>query len=157
MSKLVAIVKLELRVSTTSGSYAAYSCTRDHKSIAQRAHDSTKSLRTGKPKPPVDSLPPRRLAVRYRIMSALKAAGPSLKASVASLYRSFLREARRKDPNGARGTVEDIRRRFRTDAANVGRREFQRIEFMLREGHKKLKLMQMPGVTGVANRWGAKR
>ena len=90
-------------------------------------------------------------------MSALKAAGPSLRASVASLYRSFLREARRKDPNGARGTVEDIRRRFRTDAANVGRREFQRIEFMLREGHKKLKLMQMPGVTGVANRWGAKR
>ena len=90
-------------------------------------------------------------------MSALKAAGPSLKASVASLYRSFLREARRKDPNNARGTVEDIQRRFRTDAANVGRREFQRIEFMLREGHKKLKLMQMPGVTGVANRWGAKR
>ena len=90
-------------------------------------------------------------------MSALKAAGPSLKASVQSLYRSFLREARRKDPNGARGTVEDIRRRFRTDAANVGRREFQRIEFMLREGHKKLKLMQMPGVTGVANKWGAKR
>ena len=90
-------------------------------------------------------------------MSALKAAGPSLRASGASLYRSFLREARRKDPNGARGTVEDIQRRFRTDAANVGRREFQRIEFMLREGHKKLKLLRMPGVTGVANRWGAKR
>ena len=42
-------------------------------------------------------------------MSALKAAGPSLKASVASLYRSFLREARRKDPSGARGTVDDIK------------------------------------------------
>ena len=42
-------------------------------------------------------------------MSALKAAGPSLKASVASLYRSFLREARRKDPSGARGTVDELR------------------------------------------------
>ena len=90
-------------------------------------------------------------------MSALKAAGPSLRASVASLYRSFLREARRKDPNNTRGTVEDIQRRFRTDAANVGRREFQRIEFMLREGHKKLKLLRMDGVTGVGTRWGAKR
>ena len=90
-------------------------------------------------------------------MSALKAAGPSLKASVQSLYRSFLREARRKDPNGARGTVDDIKRRFRTDATNVGRREFQRIEFMLREGHKKLKLIKMDGVTAVGTRWGAKR
>ena len=90
-------------------------------------------------------------------MSALKAAGPSLKASVASLYRSFLREAKRKDPNGVRGTVDDIKRRFRTDATNVGRREFQRIEFMLREGHKKLKLIQMDGVTAVGTRWGAKR
>ena len=90
-------------------------------------------------------------------MSALKAAGPSLKASVASLYRSFLREARRKDPNNARGTVEDIQRRFRTDAQNVGRREFQRIEFMLREGHKKLKLLRMDAVTGVGTRWGAGR
>ena len=144
----------------------------------QHAQSRTKSLRTGKPKLQ-PRLPHARLGsaidsrfgrhdaaatstredttAKTRPMSALKAAGPSLKASVASLYRSFLREARRKDPNGARGTVEDIRRRFRTDAANVGRREFQRIEFMLREGHKKLKLMQMPGVTGVANRWGAKR
>ena len=123
----------------------------------QQAHNSTQPPRTGKPKPPVDSLPRRRLAVRYRIMSALKAAGPSLKASVASLYRSFLREARRKDPNGVRGTVDDIKRRFRTDATNVGRREFQRIEFMLREGHKKLKLIKMDGVTAVGTRWGAKR
>ena len=90
-------------------------------------------------------------------MSALKAAGPSLKASVASLYRSFLCEAIRMDPTGARGTVDDIKRRFRTDATNVGRREFQRIEFMLREGHKKLKLIKMDGVTAVGTRWGAKR
>ena len=90
-------------------------------------------------------------------MSALKAAGPSLKASVASLHRSFLREAKRKDPSGARGTVDDIKRRFRTDATNVGRREFQRIEFMLREGHKKLKLIKMDGATAVGTRWGAKR
>jgi len=88
-------------------------------------------------------------------MSALKAAGPSLKASVASLYRSFLRTARTKDPEGTRGTVEGVRRRFRADACGVGRREFQRIEFMMRDGHKKLKLLQMDGVMGT-QQWGAK-
>ena len=132
---------------------------RDHPSIDRsEAHDGTKLRdRQTQASPSQHSLPRRRLAVRYRIMSALKAAGPSLKASVASLYRSFLREARRKDPNGVRGTVDDIKRRFRTDATNVGRREFQRIEFMLREGHKKLKLIKMDGVTAVGTRWGAKR
>ena len=122
---------------------------------SQRGTAQQEAFATGKASPSQHSLSRRRLAVRYS-MSALKA-GPSLKASVASLYRSFLREAKRKDPTGARGTVDDIKRRFRTDATNVGRREFQRIEFMLREGHKKLKLLRMPGVTGVANRWGAKR
>ena len=143
----------------TNRATPAYSCTRGHKSIAQQAHTASKPPRIGKPKPAQASTAcrqTRRLAVRYS-MSALKAAGPSLKASVASLYRSFLREAKRKDPSGARGTVDDIKRRFRTDATNVGRREFQRIEFMLREGHKKLKLIKMDGVTAVGTRWGAKR
>ena len=119
-----------------------------------RSKRTTSTSRRGPANPSQHSLPRRRLA---HSMSALKAAGPSLKASVASLYRSFLREARRKDPSGARGTVDDIKRRFRTDATNVGRREFQRIEFMLREGHKKLKLIKMDGVTAVGTRWGAKR
>ena len=94
--------------------------------------------RTGKPKPAQPAAQTARSATQYECPAA---AGLSLKASVASLYRSFLREARRKDlVRAAAAPADHIKRRFRTDATNVGRREFQRIEFMLREGHKKLKL-----------------
>ena len=76
----------------------------------------------------------------------------TLRGSVFALYRGFLREARKKDPAGDLGLRETVVVRFREGCAAVGRREFQRIEFMVREGEKKLKLFRMPGVTNVGVR-----
>jgi succinate dehydrogenase assembly factor 1 len=85
---------------------------------------------------------------------------------VLSLYRQILREALRKDRSssddktsfvtlisGARAhntkqttstayaVVE-----FRRQAATATRSEFKKIEYMIRKGHKQVKLLQMPGV-----------
>mmetsp|Transcript_11925 Transcript_11925/g.35559 ORF Transcript_11925/g.35559 Transcript_11925/m.35559 type:complete len:82 (+) Transcript_11925:3-248(+) len=78
----------------------------------------------------------------------------TLKASVLALFRGFLREARAKDPDGALGLRRTVAGRFRAACASVSRMEFQRIEFMVREGHKKLKVFRMPGVTNVGTRGG---
>ena len=80
-------------------------------------------------------------------------------SEVLSLYRSVLRLARRKEleapvaPTGAvtGATTRAVARdRFRTAAYSVRRSEFQRIEFMLRQGHKQLKTLEMPGARGAA-------
>ena len=87
----------------------------------------------------------------------MNASKTTLRQSVWSLYRQFLRTARAKDPDGSLGLTATVKEQFRSSCDSVGRREFQRIEFMLREGHKKLKLIKMDGVTAVGTRWGAKR
>lgn len=75
------------------------------------------------------------------------AAKQTLRQTVFSLYRQFLRSARAKDADGALGLVDMVKTEFPRSCHSVGRREFQRIEYMLRDGHKQLKLLQMPGVT----------
>ena len=44
--------------------------------------------------------------------------------------------------------------RCSTDAASVRRSDFKKIEFMLRQGHKRLRLLSMPGTMAVASTAG---
>ena len=67
------------------------------------------------------------------------------------LYRGILRAAAKKDA----ATLLFAKERFRESAAAVKRSEFKRIEFLLRQGHKRLKLLSMPGVTSAASLVGA--
>jgi len=87
-------------------------------------------------------------------------ASSGLQKSVYGLYRKILREAYKKDKlleastsfsadlrTGT--TLPYARSEFRRRAWSVPRTDFQLIEFMIRQGHKDLKLMQMPGVQAV--------
>ena len=81
-----------------------------------------------------------------------------LQGDVLSLYRRLLRAAKAKDGGGgsfhgvsatageAGGTLAHTRAKFRADALSVRRSDFKKVEFMLRQGHKRLKLLAMPGV-----------
>ena len=72
-----------------------------------------------------------------------------LQMQVLSLYRSILRAASTKDAPGERASYDTAREQFREHAASVKRMEFQRIEYLIRKGHKYLKTLQMPGVDGI--------
>jgi hypothetical protein len=72
-----------------------------------------------------------------------------LQGDVLSLFRSILRVAKTKDNDGA--TMAYARAKFRADAFAITRMDFAKIEFNLRQGHKKLKLLRMPGTMGVAS------
>ncbi|KAJ1445232.1 hypothetical protein M885DRAFT_550589 [Pelagophyceae sp. CCMP2097] len=86
-------------------------------------------------------------------MSAvLAAAKPSIRGEILSLLRKFLRTAHRKDPTGASGFHATVMIKYRTSCATVKRNEFQRIEQLLRQGNKQLKLFQMPGVSNIETR-----
>ena len=74
-----------------------------------------------------------------------------LQGDVLQLYRGILRAAAKKDA----ATLLFAKERFRESAAAVKRSEFKRIEFLLRQGHKRLKLLSMPGVTSAASLVGA--
>ncbi|CAM9809240.1 unnamed protein product [Discosporangium mesarthrocarpum] len=69
-----------------------------------------------------------------------------MQKEVLSLYRKVIRAAKAKEQEGGRGTVDFARSSFREQAYSVSRSDFQTIEHMLRYGHKKLKLLSMPGV-----------
>ena len=74
-----------------------------------------------------------------------------LQADVLALYREALRLARRKEreANDASGqTYAHARERFRASAASVRRMDFQRIEFLLRQGRKQIDPLGMDGARG---------
>ncbi|GMI38135.1 hypothetical protein TeGR_g8591 [Tetraparma gracilis] len=73
-----------------------------------------------------------------------------LQKDVISLYRLVLRTARTKD------AVPYAKSRFRAEAGEVARMDFKRIEHGLRQGHKYVKLMGMPGVKLVQGTGGVK-
>ncbi|EKU20503.1 lyr family of fe s cluster biogenesis protein [Nannochloropsis gaditana CCMP526] len=78
-------------------------------------------------------------------MSPQRASG--LQKEVLSLYRRVLRAARVKDAGKIDGgTYTLARTRFREDATSVSRMDFQKIEFLIRQGHKQLKYLNMPSV-----------
>jgi hypothetical protein len=66
-----------------------------------------------------------------------------LKTSVLSLYRSFYRTS--KDPKLRAVVTEEFRKSASENPENV-----QKIDFLLRQGHKKLTLVQTPGFRGVS-------
>jgi hypothetical protein len=72
----------------------------------------------------------------------LQGATSDLAKSVRALYRDFLRASAR-DP-GVRDAARDA---FRKDMHASG---VQRIDFLLRQGHKKLALIKSPGFKGVS-------
>ena len=63
-----------------------------------------------------------------------------LQRDVLSLYRLVLRVGR------AKNSVSYASEQFRTDAASVSRMDFKKVEYMLRRGHKRVKMMGMDGV-----------
>jgi succinate dehydrogenase assembly factor 1 len=63
-----------------------------------------------------------------------------LQKDVLSLYRLVLRVGRSKD------SYSYAREQFRTEASAVSRMDFKKVEYLLRKGHKHVKLMAMPGV-----------
>ena len=75
---------------------------------------------------------------------------PNIKSSILSLYRSLLRTSLRKD-DGFK-SYEHVRLTFRRDAGSVKRMEFNRIEFLVRQGRKQLKVLEM--VEGVGSGGG---
>jgi Complex 1 protein (LYR family) len=91
-----------------------------------------------------------------------------LQKTVFGLYRSILREAVKKDrqqqqhqqgaaavvptfpsllcqANGKATTAGYARSEFRTQAQQVKRTDFKKIEYMIRKGEKQLKILKMPG------------
>jgi len=78
-----------------------------------------------------------------------------LQKDVLALYRGLLRSALKKDKqiHGQRDNLYNhVRIEFREKANSVSRTEFKTIEYMLRNGYKQKKLIDMPGFTGAASR-----
>eukprot|EP00515_Schizochytrium_aggregatum_P000435 CAMPEP_0202038906 /NCGR_PEP_ID=MMETSP0962-20130828/13122_1 /ASSEMBLY_ACC=CAM_ASM_000488 /TAXON_ID=4773 /ORGANISM="Schizochytrium aggregatum, Strain ATCC28209" /LENGTH=94 /DNA_ID=CAMNT_0048603095 /DNA_START=45 /DNA_END=327 /DNA_ORIENTATION=- len=67
-----------------------------------------------------------------------------LQRQVLALYREALRKARRKDPD----SVETVRAAFRR-SQDVPKKDFRTIEFLLRQGERRVKMLDDPDVRGV--------
>ncbi|KAI9920056.1 hypothetical protein PsorP6_015592 [Peronosclerospora sorghi] len=67
-----------------------------------------------------------------------------LQLQVLGLYKKALRAAKRKDTD----TLHYVRQRFREDVTNVDRKDFVKIEYMLRKGERDLKMLdKMKSIT----------
>ena len=66
-----------------------------------------------------------------------------LQKDVLSLYRSLLRTSTSVQSR------QSVRSEFRRHSDSVGRSDFMRIEYLLRKGWKRVKLVEMEGVRGV--------
>jgi succinate dehydrogenase assembly factor 1 len=66
-----------------------------------------------------------------------------LQREILSLYRLTLRAAKTKD------CLPYAKTEFRKQSALVSRRDYKKVEYCLRKGHKHVKLLKMPGVTVV--------
>ena len=86
-----------------------------------------------------------------------------LQQDVLALYRKLLRETAKKDRAQAMKTGATLSellknsetstnyasQEFRRQATSVKRSDFKMIEFKIRQGEKKIKLLTLPGVTNV--------
>lgn len=84
-----------------------------------------------------------------------------IQRDVFSLYRRVLRQALHKDRSSTTSSVlsallkqtdtmtQYAAQEFRRQATSVARSDFKRIEYLLRQGDKQLKLLNMPGVRRV--------
>lgn len=73
-----------------------------------------------------------------------------LQHQVLSLYRKTLKAARKKDIEyKCNDSCEFVRDSFRFNATDVCRTDFRTIEFLMRQGEKKLKLLSNPSTRGI--------
>jgi succinate dehydrogenase assembly factor 1 len=63
-----------------------------------------------------------------------------LQREILSLYRLTLRAAKVKD------CLPYAKEEFRKQALETSRRDFKKVEYCLRKGHKHVKMLKMPGV-----------
>mmetsp|Transcript_11391 Transcript_11391/g.18537 ORF Transcript_11391/g.18537 Transcript_11391/m.18537 type:complete len:84 (+) Transcript_11391:54-305(+) len=68
-----------------------------------------------------------------------------LQMDVLRLYRMLIRAAKAKDPVHPHYFVSYVRQEFRKSAAGVKRTDIKRIEFLIRQGIKQKKIIEMPG------------
>ena len=73
-----------------------------------------------------------------------------LQREVLSLYRVVLRAAREKEAAGHPGVLAAARAQFRKEADSVGKRNYQKIEYMMRRGQKHVKMLADPQVKNVS-------
>lgn len=66
-----------------------------------------------------------------------------LQKQVLALYKNALRAAKSK--SDASGSLETVRASFRENK-DIDRKDFRLIEFLLRQGERKVKLLSAPGV-----------
>ena len=71
-----------------------------------------------------------------------------IQKQVLSLYRSFWRVARSKTPDTRLGIERYVGAQFRRDAHAVDKKDFQRIEYLIRRGSKQLELLKANQITG---------
>merc|ERR1711990_1250832 len=71
-----------------------------------------------------------------------------LQKQVLKLYRDILTAAREKSPEGRASIVTETRAKFKANMS-IPKREFGKIEHLLRMGGKQLKTVQMKGFDGI--------
>ena len=64
------------------------------------------------------------------------------------LYKDFLVAASHKTPAGRESIVNETRKQFKKNM-NISKREFGRIEHLIRVGEKKLATVKMKGFEGI--------
>merc|ERR1712086_595850 len=72
-----------------------------------------------------------------------------LQKSVLKLYRDFSRAAGTKSPEGKESIMAAVRSGFETNI-HISRKEFGRIEHLMRQGQKKLEMIKAPGFKGIS-------
>ena len=71
-----------------------------------------------------------------------------MQKSVLALYRSFLRAVQTKPVEQRENLARHIRSQFEANRS-IPRIKIDRIEHLMRQGHKRLRMVQEPGFTGV--------
>ena len=73
-----------------------------------------------------------------------------LQKSVLSLYRSLLREIRRKPVENQSRFQEYIKSTFRRDASRLAVKDIDAIEYFVRKGGKQLESLKNPSITNIS-------
>ncbi|XP_050238687.1 uncharacterized protein LOC126688134 [Mercurialis annua] len=74
-----------------------------------------------------------------------------MQKQVLSLYRSFLRAARSKSPEGRREIESVVSTEFRRHSKEVDRKNFLQIEYLIRRGRKQLDQLKTPATLGLSS------
>ena len=80
-----------------------------------------------------------------KVVMSVSVSKSGLQMEVLKLYRMLIRVAKAKDPTPPHHLVSYVRQEFRQSAASVKRTDIKTIEFLIRQGIKQKKIMEMPG------------